>query len=73
MEPVVLQSFLCAACGWQFAAIVQTRCPRCEKVMQPLPGTRRKKICSHEDPAQCRIGCFGTAEESEGGRKKVAA
>ena len=73
MEAVVLQSFLCGGCGWQFGAITQTRCPRCQKVMQPVAGTRRKKICSHEDPLQCRISCFGAAEDAEGSRKKAAA
>ena len=73
MEAIVLQSFACGTCGWQFGAIAEPNCPRCHKAMQPVPGTRRKKLCSHEDPAQCTVRCFAAAEEVEGGRKKAAA
>ena len=34
--------------------------------MQAVPGTRRKKLCGHEDHAQCTIRCFATSEEVEG-------
>jgi hypothetical protein len=73
MESVFLQSFLCAACGWQIGALAEPHCPRCQKVMQTVPGTKRKKLCGHEDPAQCTVRCFAASEEVEGGRKKVAA
>ena len=73
MEAVVLQTFICSACGWQLGALAEPRCPRCQKVMQSVAGSRRKKLCSHEDHAQCTIRCFATAEEIEGSRKKVAA
>jgi hypothetical protein len=73
MEAVVLQTFICAACGWQLGAIADVNCPRCQKGMQAVPGTRRKKLCGHDDHAQCTIRCFATAEEVEGSRKKAAA
>ena len=73
MEAVVLQTFICAACGWQLGALAEPNCPRCQKAMQAVPGTRRKKLCGHEDHAQCTIRCFATSEEVEGGRKKAAA
>lgn len=73
MDAVVLQTFICTGCGWQLGALADPRCPRCQKAMQTVPGTRRKKICGHEDPAQCTIRCFAAAEEVEGGRKKAAA
>lgn len=73
MEAVYLQSFACTTCGWQFGALSQPICPRCQKAMQVIPGTRRRKICGHEDHAQCTIRCFAAVEESEGGRKRAAA
>jgi hypothetical protein len=73
MEAVVLQSFICAACGWQLGALAEVRCPRCQKVMQAVPGSRRKKLCGHEDHAQCTVRCFANAEDVEGSRKKAAA
>jgi hypothetical protein len=73
MEAVVLQTFICAACGWQLGALAEVNCPRCQKVMQAVPGTRRKKLCGHDDHAQCTIRCFATAEDVEGTRKKAAA
>jgi hypothetical protein len=73
MEAVVLQTFICAACGWQIGALAEVNCPRCQKVMQAVPGTRRKKLCGHDDHAQCTIRCFATAEDVEGSRKKAAA
>jgi hypothetical protein len=73
MEAIVLQSFVCTTCGWQFGAIAEPSCPRCQKAMQPVPGSRRKKLCSHEDPVQCTIRCFASADDAEGGRKKAAA
>jgi hypothetical protein len=45
MEAIVLQTFICAACGWQLGALAEVNCPRCQKVMQAVPGTRRKKLC----------------------------
>lgn len=73
MEAVVLQSFICGECGWQLGALAEPNCPRCQKAMQAVPGTRRKKLCGHDDTAQCTIRCFATAEDAEGGRKKAAA
>lgn len=73
MDAVVLQTFLCAVCGWQIGATNELRCPRCQKLMQAVPGTRRKKLCGHDDVAQCTVRCFASAEEVEGGRKKAAA
>jgi hypothetical protein len=73
MESVMLQSFLCEKCGWQIGAIAEPNCPRCQKVMQSIPGTRRKKLCGHEDHAQCTVRCFASAEDGEGSRKKAAA
>jgi hypothetical protein len=62
MEAIVLQSFVCTTCGWQFGAIAEPSCPRCQKAMQPVPGSR-----------QCTIRCFASADDAEGGRKKAAA
>lgn len=73
MESVYLQSFVCESCGWQFGALAQPTCPRCEKGMQAIAGTRRKKLCGHEDHAQCTLRCFASAEEGEGSRKRAAA
>ena len=73
MDAVVLQSFNCAACGWVIGALAEPNCPRCQKTMQAVPGTRRKKLCGHEDPAQCTIRCFAASEDAEGGRKRAAA
>ena len=73
MESVYLQTFACEPCGWVFGALVQPSCPRCQKTMQVVPGSRRKKICGHEDHAQCTLRCFASAEDGEGGRKRAAA
>ena len=73
MEAVVLQTFNCQACGWQIGALAEPACPRCQKAMQAVPGTRRKKLCGHEDHAQCTIRCFASGEDVEGSRKKAAA
>lgn len=73
MEAVVLQNFLCEPCGWQIGALVAPNCPRCQKVMQAVAGTRRKKLCAHEDTAQCTLRCFTSLEGGETGRNKKAA
>ena len=73
MEAVVLQTFICAASGWQLGAIADVNCPRCQKGKQAGPATRRTTLCGHDDHAQCTIRCFATAEEVEGSRKKAAA
>lgn len=70
---IALQTFFCTPCGWQFSAITAPTCPGCQKVMQPAPDTRRKKLCSHEDPAQCTTRCFASPDDAEGNRKRAAA
>ena len=73
MEVVVLQNFLCELCGWQIGALAAPSCPRCQKEMPAMPGTRRKKLCTHEDTEQCSVRCFAALDQGESGRSKKAA